>query len=127
MHILYFDQIHLLYYSLSSSLPPLEKFSMGFIILFSLHPNEELQSYSTSIPLYSLLSSALILQYDLAIPPDAYIQRNINLHSIEMLAQPWYSHTIHNGYTMGQPRYLSTDEWINEIEYIYTIDYYSVI
>ena len=35
--------------------------------------------------------------------------------------------TIYNSYNMKQPRFPSTDEWIKELWYIYTVEYYSAM
>ena len=35
-----------------------------------------------------------------------------------------HSSTIHNSQDMEKPKYLSTDEWMTKMWYMYTIDYY---
>ena len=38
-----------------------------------------------------------------------------------------HSSTVHNRQDMEKPKYLSTDEWIKKMWYMYTMEYYSAI
>ena len=39
----------------------------------------------------------------------------------------FYCSTIYNSRTWKQPRHPSTDEWVKQLWYVYTMEYYSTI
>ena len=59
-------------------------------------------------------------------PTPGYISRQ-NYNSKRYMHPYVHSCTTHTAKTWKQSKCLSTDEWINKMWYIYTVEYYSVI